>query len=117
MNLSQAFQPTGTVVAPVLASYMLFKNVGQAGGTSLQNVQWVYPGTAIFVISLAVVFFFAPIPEVTDADMAAQAETTTDATGYTDKRLRHQYTLSGALRHSSVILALESQSPATSLIT
>jgi MFS transporter, FHS family, L-fucose permease len=93
LNLPKAFQAIGTVVAPVLASYVLFKNVGQAGGTSLQSVRWVYLGTAIFVFLLAVVFFFAPIPEVTDADMAAQAETTTDATGYTDKRLRHQYTL------------------------
>ncbi|OCK92893.1 uncharacterized protein K441DRAFT_688154 [Cenococcum geophilum 1.58] len=96
LNLPQAFQAIGTVVAPVLASYVLFKNVSQAGDTSLQSIQWVYLGAAIFVISLAVVFFFAPIPEVTDADMAAQAETTTDATRYTDKRLRHQYTLSGA---------------------
>lgn len=117
LNLPQAFQAIGTVVAPVLASYVLFKNVSQAGDTSLQSIQWVYLGAAIFVISLAVVFFFAPIPEVTDADMAAQAETTTDATRYTDKRLRHQYTLSGALRHSSVISALKSQSPATSSTT
>lgn len=42
---------------------------------------------------LAVVFFFAPIPEVTDADMVAQAETTTDATGCTDRPLPYQYTL------------------------
>jgi FHS family L-fucose permease-like MFS transporter len=93
LDLSQAFHAIGTVVAPVLASYVLFKNVGQAGGTSLQSVQWVYLGIAIFVFLLAVVFFFAPIPEVRDADMAAQAKTTTDATGYADKRLRYQYAL------------------------
>jgi len=53
LNLPQAFQAIGTVVAPVLASYVLFKNVGQVGDTSLQSIQWVYLGTAIFVISLA----------------------------------------------------------------
>ena len=93
LNLSQAFQAIRTVVTPVLASYVLFKNVGQAGSTSLQSVQWVYLGIAIFVFLLAVVFFFAPIPEVTDADMAAQAETTMDATRYIDKPLRQQYAL------------------------
>lgn len=92
LNLSQAFQAIGTVLAPVLASYVIFKNVGE-DGQSLQSVQWVYLGIAVFVFSLAVVFFFAPIPEVTDADMAAQAEATTDSTGYVDKPFRHQYTL------------------------
>ncbi|KAK5019572.1 hypothetical protein LTR39_000287 [Cryomyces antarcticus] len=93
LNLSQAFQAIGTVVAPVLASYVLFKNVGGENGKSLQSVQWVYLGIACFVFLLAVVFFFAPIPEVTDADMADQAEMTTAATGYEDKPLRKQYTL------------------------
>ncbi|KAF2192519.1 glucose/galactose transporter [Zopfia rhizophila CBS 207.26] len=92
LNLSQAFQAIGTVVAPVLASFVIFKDVG-SDDNSLQSVQWVYLGIACFVFALAVVFFFAPIPEVTDADMAAQSEQTSDNTGYTDKPLRHQYTL------------------------
>jgi FHS family L-fucose permease-like MFS transporter len=53
----------------------------------------VYLGIAGFVAILAVVFFFAPIPEITDSDMADQAEMTTAATGYVDKPLRKQYTL------------------------
>lgn len=31
------------------------------------NVQWVYLAIAVFVCILAVIFFFADIPEVTDA--------------------------------------------------
>ncbi|MCJ1370228.1 hypothetical protein MMC20_001440 [Loxospora ochrophaea] len=93
LNLAQAFQAIGTVVAPVLASYVFFASVGTPGGKSLASVQWVYLGIACFVFLLAVVFFFAPIPEVTDADMADQAEQTTDLTGYEDKPLRKQYTL------------------------
>jgi len=94
LNLAQAFQAIGTVVAPVLASYVIFKNVGSPGGTSLQSVQWVYLGIAAFVFLLAIVFFFAPIPEVTDADMADQAEQTIeDGTNYSDKPLRKQYVL------------------------
>lgn len=38
LNLSQAFQAIGTVVAPVLASYVLFKNASRASGTILQSV-------------------------------------------------------------------------------
>lgn len=35
-------------------------------------MQYVYLGIAVFVALLAVVFYFAPIPEITDADMADQ---------------------------------------------
>lgn len=90
LTLAQAFQAIGTVVAPVLASQVIFKSVDD---NSLQSVQWVYLGIAIFVFSLAVVFFFAPIPEVTDADMKAQAESSGSETAYEDKPLSKQYTL------------------------
>ena len=93
LNLAQAFQAIGTVVAPVLAANVIFKDVGSPGGKSLASVQWVYLGIAAFVFLLAIVFFFAPIPEVTDADMADQAEQTVARTGYTDKPLRKQFTL------------------------
>ena len=56
-------------------------------------MQWTYVGIAAFVFLLAVVFFFAPIPEVTDADMALQAEQCSDLTGYEDTPLRKQYKL------------------------
>ena len=44
---------------------------------------------------LAVIFFFAPIPEVTDSDMADSNELSASDTGteYQDKPLRKQYTL------------------------
>lgn len=92
LELSQSFQAVGSVVAPVLASYVIFKNVGK-NGESLESVQWVYLGIAIFVGMLAIVFYFAPIPEITDADMADQAEMTTATTGYVDKPMKKQYTL------------------------
>jgi FHS family L-fucose permease-like MFS transporter len=90
LTLAQAFQAIGTVVAPILASQVIFKNVDD---TSLQSVQWVYLGIAIFVFFLAVVFFFAPIPEVTDADMADQAQQSSGDTDFEDKPLSQQYTL------------------------
>ncbi|KAI7135107.1 hypothetical protein KC337_g3289, partial [Hortaea werneckii] len=54
-------------------SYVFFKNTG-TGENALQNVQWVYLAIAIFVFILAVVFYFSPIPEITDADMEFQAQ-------------------------------------------
>ncbi|KAE8446507.1 hypothetical protein EG329_011970 [Mollisiaceae sp. DMI_Dod_QoI] len=90
LTLAQSFQAIGTVVAPVLASQVIFKNVNDK---SLTSVQWVYLGIAIFVFFLAVVFFFVPLPEVTDADMANQAEQAADDTEFEDKPLRKQYTL------------------------
>lgn len=92
LELSQSFQAVGSVVAPVLASYVIFKNVG-TDGKNLSGVQFTYLGIAAFVALLAVVFYFAPIPEITDADMADQCEQVTDQTGYVDKPMRKQYTL------------------------
>lgn len=90
LELSQSFQAVGSVVAPLLASRVFFKDTH---ATDLSHVQWTYVGIAAFVFLLAVVFFFSPIPEVTDADMALQAEQCSDLTGYVEKPLSKQYKL------------------------
>ena len=90
LELSQSVQAVGSVVAPLLASRVFFSNTNI---NDLSKVQWTYVGIAAFVFMLAVVFFFAPIPEVTDADMALQAEQCSDLTGYEDVPLRKQYKL------------------------
>lgn len=64
---------TGTFVAPLLASRVFFaKTVDTAQG--LKNVQWVYLGVACFVALLIILFWLAPMPEVTDTDMHAQED-------------------------------------------
>lgn len=90
LELSQSFQAIGSVMAPLLASRVFFKDTDPQ---DLRNVQWTYLGIAAFVFLLAVVFFFSPIPEVTDADMALQAEQCAGLTGYVDKPMRKQYKL------------------------
>ena len=60
INLAQAFNGIGTVVAPVLGSYVFFVDVGE-GSEALRNVQWVYLAIACFVYILAVVFYFATV--------------------------------------------------------
>lgn len=64
INISQAFNGIGTVVAPVLGSYVFFNFSDER---ALDNVQWVYLAIAVFVFVLAFIFFLADIPEITDA--------------------------------------------------
>ena len=90
LELSQSFQAVGSVIAPLLASRVFFKDTNS---TDLSHVQWTYVGIAAFVFLLAVVFFFSPLPEVTDADMALQAEQCSDLTGYEERPLSKQYKL------------------------
>lgn len=68
INISQAFNGIGTVIAPVLGSYVFFTFDDE---TALNNVKWVYLAIAIFVFILAFAFFCSTIPEITDADMAS----------------------------------------------
>lgn len=62
INISQAFNGIGTVIAPVLGSYVFFKFSDEE---ALKNVQWVYVAIAVFVFILGVAFFLSTIPEIT----------------------------------------------------
>lgn len=73
INMSQAFNGIGSVIAPVLGSYVLFTFDDE---TAIANVQWIYTAIAVFVVLLAILFLMAKIPEITDADMAFQAQET-----------------------------------------
>ncbi|OAQ58774.1 glucose/galactose transporter [Purpureocillium lilacinum] len=88
INLSQAFNGIGSVVAPVLGSYVFFTF---DDAKALENVQWVYLAIAAFVFILAVVLLLSDIPEITDADMAFQAEEANAGEG--DLPFRKQYRL------------------------
>ncbi|EFQ31104.1 glucose/galactose transporter [Colletotrichum graminicola M1.001] len=88
INISQAFNGIGTVVSPVMGSYVFFAFDDKR---ALENVQWVYLAIAVFVWSLAIVFWLARIPEITDADMAFQASET--HANVDDKPFRKQYRL------------------------
>ncbi|PSS02171.1 glucose/galactose transporter [Coniella lustricola] len=90
LELSQSFQAIGSVVAPLLAARVFFSHTEP---NDISKVQWTYLGIAAFVFLLAVVFFFSPIPEITDADMELQAEHSASATGYADRPMRKQYKL------------------------
>ncbi|KAK1224228.1 hypothetical protein PQX77_012885 [Marasmius sp. AFHP31] len=92
INLAQAVQGIGTVVGPVLGSYAFFKERPD-DVSALQSVQWVYLAIGCFVFSLAIIFYFSVIPEVTDADMSEQADKTHSGNRQDDKPFRKQYRL------------------------
>jgi fucose permease len=68
LNLSQGVQAIGSVVSPLLASKVLFKSATDA--PSLINTQWAYLGIALFCVILAVVYYYVPLPEASDADFS-----------------------------------------------
>lgn len=90
LELSQSFQAIGSVVAPLLASKLFFKDTNI---NDLGHVQWTYVGIAAFVFLLSAVFFFSHIPEITDEDMATQAQASADLTGYVERPLWKQHKL------------------------
>ncbi|KAI9697091.1 MAG: hypothetical protein M1836_005053 [Candelina mexicana] len=72
LNISQGFQAIGSVVSPILARRALFRNVLDA--PSLIDVQWTYLGIALFVVLLALAFYYLPLPEASDADLQDMAD-------------------------------------------
>lgn len=79
LNLSQAFQAVGTVCSPLLARKVLFDQV--AASPSLLDTQWAYLGIALFVYALAIVFYYIPLPEASDEELAEQAAKRAEAYG------------------------------------
>jgi len=61
INVAQGIQAVGSVISPILARRVLFKQILNA--SSLVDVQWTYLGIALFDIILAVVFYYLPLPE------------------------------------------------------
>lgn len=72
LNIAQGIQAVGSVVSPLLAKRILFKSILDA--PSLIDVQWTYLGIALFVVLLAVAFYYLPIPEASDDDLEELAE-------------------------------------------
>lgn len=72
LNLSQAVQAVGSVLSPILAQKALFKDVHDA--PRLINIQWTYLGIALFVVILALIYYYLPIPEASDKDLEEVAQ-------------------------------------------
>ena len=72
LQVSQAFQACGTVIANVLAKKALFNGVNDA--RSLIDVQWTYLAISLFTFILAFVYYMIRLPEVRDDELEDAAE-------------------------------------------
>ncbi|EME84209.1 uncharacterized protein MYCFIDRAFT_163043 [Pseudocercospora fijiensis CIRAD86] len=72
LNLSQAVQAVGSVVAPLIADKAFFRKSLHV--PSLVNTQWAYLGIALATVVLAVIYFYIPLPEATDSELEDAAE-------------------------------------------
>lgn len=69
---AQGVQAVGSVVSPLLAQRVLFKNL--TGTPSLIDVQWTYLAIALFDVILALFFYYMPLPEASDEDLHLQSQ-------------------------------------------
>jgi fucose permease len=70
--IAQGVQAVGSVVSPLLAQDVLFKNV--TGTSSLIDVQWTYLAIALFDVILALFFYYMPLPEASDEELHLQSQ-------------------------------------------
>ncbi|KAK4121368.1 hypothetical protein N657DRAFT_623734 [Parathielavia appendiculata] len=78
--LAQGVQAVGSVLSGVLADRVFFEglllheNSGGGGSTTtLINVQWTYLAITLLAALLALFFYYIPLPEASDADLAEAA--------------------------------------------
>jgi fucose permease len=70
LNFAQAFNGIGSIVSPIIAQEALFSGINEE---DLFRVQWCYFATALFVVLLAVVFYYVPLSEASDDELEAMA--------------------------------------------
>ncbi|KAI9664725.1 MAG: hypothetical protein M1821_006173 [Bathelium mastoideum] len=108
LNLSQGVQAIGAIIAPLVASKALFHDFHDA--PSLIDVQWVYLGIALFMVLLAFVYHYLPLPEATDSELADIAERSDDANDATiDIRITTKTTFKVKTLYITLFLAVVSQ--------
>jgi fucose permease len=70
LNFAQGIQGIGTIVSPIVAQIALFSGIQRE---DLVRVQWCYLAVALFVIFLAIVFYYVPLSEAGDDELEAMA--------------------------------------------
>ncbi|KAI0551651.1 major facilitator superfamily domain-containing protein [Xylaria curta] len=70
--LSQGVQAISTVISGVLAQKVFFAELSthsSIGSMTLIDVQWTFLAITLLCVALALLFYYMPLPEVTDAEM------------------------------------------------
>ncbi|KAH9935514.1 MFS general substrate transporter [Fomitopsis serialis] len=71
LNFSQAWQGVASFAGPMIASKYFFTG---KNATSLATVQWVYLAVAGLGLVLNILFFFCPLPEISEDALSAEME-------------------------------------------
>ncbi|KAJ8472319.1 hypothetical protein ONZ45_g16689 [Pleurotus djamor] len=69
LNFSQGFQGVASFTGPLIAARWFFQG---ENATKLDTVQWVYLAVAGLGLVLNVLFYFCPLPEITEEALAAE---------------------------------------------
>lgn len=96
----QAIQAVGSVLSGLCANKIFFTNI-RSNSTTLINVQWTYLAITLLCATLALFFFYMPLPEVTDNELEESAKSLPVDT--------HKNSCGLQLRTWSLILAVLSQ--------
>jgi MFS transporter, FHS family, L-fucose permease len=73
-NLAQSFNGVGWILGPIAGS-LFFYSVDEQGRSTGSNLLYVpYVGVAVVVLLLALVFCFAPVPEVSQGERASRGD-------------------------------------------
>lgn len=62
---AQGFQAVGTICASLLEYYPAFSKI-TSNNQGVADMNWVFLATILFMVSLAVVFYYFPLPEISD---------------------------------------------------
>jgi fucose permease len=95
INAAQSCNGVGWILGPIAGS-LFFYGTDEAGRSTGSQTLWIpYAGVAVVVLILAVVFFFAPVPDVKSEDMDAKANGDKTASAPTERHVNRglSYTL------------------------
>lgn len=69
--LAQGIQAVATVISQLLAQKVFFTEIegSESDSTLLLDVQWTYLAITLLCAALALLFYYMPLPEVTDMEM------------------------------------------------
>lgn len=65
-NFAQGFFGIGIIVSPIVAQEAIFSSINQE---DLFRVQWCYLAVGLFVVLLALIFYYCPLSEASDEDI------------------------------------------------
>jgi FHS family L-fucose permease-like MFS transporter len=71
VNFSQSFNAVGAIIGPAIGTYFLLRAISGSESHSLDSVKTLYAGLGVFIVLVAIAFFFIKIPTLIDPHVSA----------------------------------------------